>query len=87
MPKTFKGLQLFSPNKITPTIPTVRVIYAIISMVKMIGINLKLPENWAQIIKLISKKENEIISGIQMLPNHLDILDKHRSEIMKLKQQ
>lgn len=78
---------LASLVKITPTLPTVRVIYSIINMVRMIGDNIKLPEDWTQIVKVIKKREKKIIQGILTIPDKIDMLAKHRPEILKMKKQ
>lgn len=60
---------------------------AIFSLVRISGENFKQPEDWTQIIKLVKKKEKKIILKLLTLPDNLQVFNKHRIEIQKLKKQ
>ena len=70
--------------KVTPTLPTVRVMFAITNMMYMIGEPVKIYDDWHNLVKFI-KNEKNFIPGLLKIPDNLDILSKHRKDIFRLK--
>lgn len=85
--KKFTTKTISNLTNLSPTLATIKVLHAILNVVKILGEKIKQPEDWTQIVKICRSKEKKILSCIFSIPQNLDILDQERSHIMKYKTQ
>jgi hypothetical protein len=62
-------------TKISPTLPTVRVVLSLLKVLRLIGENYKTPEDWSQAVNLLLKMDKKILSIIHQIHESIELLN------------
>lgn len=60
--KNFNEKTIKAISKVSPTLPTIRIMFAIIKIMQSMGEKIKSPTDWIQITKIVAKKEKRMLS-------------------------
>lgn len=83
--KKFTEKSILSLTKLSPTLPTIKVVSAILKILSILEPKFKLPEDWNQTVRILLKNSSQILELITQIPYNIEVLEMHRSAIMKSK--
>ncbi|CAI2386714.1 unnamed protein product [Moneuplotes crassus] len=85
--KKFTAKHIYDLAKVNPTLPTIRVMFAVIKIMQSMGEKVKKPTDWNGILKILIKKDKKLLQCIHNIPEKLELISAERGDLMKYKTQ